>query len=65
MQRYMAHFPTKGEIVVFDRSWYNRAGVEYVLGFCTPEQHDRFLSIVPTMEKSIVAGGIQLATAAH
>src|SRR5438445_4701537 len=47
MQRYMAHFPTKGEIVVFDRSWYNRAGVEYVLGFCTPEQHDGFLNILP------------------
>jgi len=60
MQRYMAHFPTKGEIVVFDRSWYNRAGVEYVLGFCTPEQHDVFLNILPAMERSIVAGGIQL-----
>ena len=44
MQRYIEHFPTKGEIVVFDRSWYNRAGVEYVLGFCTPEQHDAFLA---------------------
>ena len=60
MQRYMAHFPTKGEIVVFDRSWYNRAGVEYVLGFCTPEQRDGFLNILPAMERYIVAGGIQL-----
>ena len=60
MQRYMAHFPTKGEIVVFDRSWYNRAGVEYVLGFCTPEQRDGFLKILPEMERYIVAGGIQL-----
>ena len=44
MQRYMQHFPTEGEIVIFDRSWYNRAGVEYVMGFCTPEQHDAFLA---------------------
>ena len=60
MQRYTEHFPTKGEIVVFDRSWYNRAGVEYVLGFCTPEQHDSFLEHVPTLEKYIVGGGVQL-----
>ena len=44
LQRYIEHFPTKGEIVIFDRSWYNRSGVEYVLGFCTPEQHDAFLN---------------------
>jgi polyphosphate kinase len=60
MQRYMAHFPAKGEITIFDRSWYNRAGVEYVMGFCTPEQHDQFLKVVPEMEGYIVRGGIQL-----
>ena len=60
MQRYMAHFPAKGEITIFDRSWYNRAGVEYVMGFCTPEQHDRFLELCPQMEKYIVDGGIKL-----
>jgi polyphosphate kinase 2 len=60
MQRYVEHFPASGEVVVFDRSWYNRAGVEYVLGFCTPKQHDRFLTQVPVMERSIVEGGIQL-----
>src|SRR3954447_17169449 len=60
MQRYMAHFPTKGEIVVFDRSWYNRAGVEYVLGFCTPKQHDRFLEDTPKFERQIVDNGIRL-----
>jgi polyphosphate kinase 2 len=60
MQRYLEHFPAKGEIVVFDRSWYNRAGVEYVMGFCTPEQRDRFLDQVPVMEKYIVEGGVQL-----
>src|SRR6476469_7771054 len=43
IQRYMAHFPAAGEVVIFDRSWYNRAGVEHVMGFCTPEQHKRFL----------------------
>jgi polyphosphate kinase 2 len=60
MQRYMEHFPTKGEVVVFDRSWYNRAGVEYVLGFCTAEQHDAFLKNVPVMERYIVGSGVQL-----
>ena len=50
MQRYMAHFPAAGEIVIFDRSWYNRAGVEYVMGFCTKEQHDRFLKLCPEIE---------------
>jgi polyphosphate kinase 2 len=59
-QRYMAHFPAAGEIVIFDRSWYNRAGVEYVMGFCTPEQHQRFLERCPLIEKYIVDGGIQL-----
>src|SRR5690242_5544616 len=51
MQRYMAHFPASGEIVIFDRSWYNRAGVEYVMGFCTPEQHEKFLELCPISEK--------------
>ncbi len=60
MQRYMEYFPAAGEIVIFDRSWYNRAGVEYVMGFCTPEQHKRFLSLCPQVEKYIVDGGIIL-----
>jgi len=55
MQRYMRHFPAAGEIVIFDRSWYNRAGVEHVMGFCTPEQHRRFLKLCPEIEK--VYGG--------
>jgi polyphosphate kinase 2 len=60
MQRYMRHFPAAGEIVIFDRSWYNRAGVEYVMGFCTEEEHRRFLQLVPQVEKYIVDGGIKL-----
>lgn len=60
MQRYIQHFPAKGEIVIFDRSWYNRLGVEYVMGFCTPEQHARFLENCPEMEKYIIEGGVQL-----
>ena len=60
LQRYMLHFPAAGEIVIFDRSWYNRAGVEYVMGFCTPEQHKRFLSLCPQVEKYVVDGGIIL-----
>ena len=60
MQRYMPHFPAAGEIVIFDRSWYNRAGVEYVMGFCTDEQHRRFLELCPTVEKYIVDAGIIL-----
>jgi len=60
LQRYIQHFPAAGEIVIFDRSWYNRAGVEYVMGFCTKEQHTRFLELCPEMEKYIVDGGIQL-----
>jgi polyphosphate kinase 2 len=60
VQRYMQHFPAAGEIVIFDRSWYNRAGVEYVMGFCTKEQHARFLDRCPEIEKYIVDGGIQL-----
>src|SRR5690348_12069573 len=57
VQRYLAHFPAAGEIVIFDRSWYNRAGVEYVMGFCTKEQHRRFLEICPAFEKHIVDNG--------
>jgi len=60
VQRYMQHFPAAGEIVIFDRSWYNRAGVEYVLGFCTREQHRRFLEICPMFEKQVVDSGIRL-----
>jgi len=60
LQRYMQHFPAAGEIVIFDRSWYNRAGVEYVMGFCTKEQHHRFLELCPEMEQYIVEGGIQI-----
>jgi polyphosphate kinase len=58
MQRYMAHFPTAGEVVIFDRSWYNRAGVEYVMGFCTKKQHQRFLQLCPVVERYIVDSGI-------
>jgi polyphosphate kinase 2 len=60
VQRYLAHFPAAGEIVIFDRSWYNRAGVEHVMGFCTKEQHERFLEICPAFEKQIVDNGIRL-----
>jgi polyphosphate kinase 2 len=60
MQRYMAHFPAAGEIVIFDRSWYNRAGVEPVMGFCTEEEHRRFLEVCPKIEKYIVDAGIML-----
>ena len=56
----MAHFPAAGEIVIFDRSWYNRAGVEYVMGFCTKEQHAAFLKLCPVVEKYIVDAGIIL-----
>jgi polyphosphate kinase 2 len=60
IQRYFAHFPAAGEIVIFDRSWYNRAGVEYVLGFCTKEQRRRFLEVCPGFERQIVESGIRL-----
>lgn len=53
-QRYISHFPTEGEFVLFDRSWYNRAGVEPIMGFCTPEEHKRFLKETPRLEKMIV-----------
>jgi len=51
-QRYMTHFPAAGEVVIFDRSWYNRAGVEYVMGFCTKAQHDRFLDLCSAFERT-------------
>ena len=60
MQRYLQHAPAAGEIVIFDRSWYNRAGVEYVLGFCSKAQHRRFLKVCPEFELYIVDDGIQL-----
>lgn len=60
VQRYMAHFPSAGEVVIFDRSWYNRAGVEPVMGYCTPEQTKRFLEQVPAVEKAMVDNGIIL-----
>ncbi len=60
IQRYIEQFPAGGEVVIFDRSWYNRAGVEYVMGFCTPEQRERFLELCAKIEKYIVDGGIRL-----
>lgn len=60
IQRYMAHFPAAGEVVIFDRSWYNRAGVEHVMGFCTKEQYRVFLERCPEVEKYIVNTGILL-----
>src|SRR5262249_15797225 len=60
LQRYVAHFPAGGEIIIFDRSWYNRAGVEYVMGFCSAEQHKRFLELCPEFEKDIIGAGIML-----
>jgi polyphosphate kinase 2 len=60
IQRYVQHFPAAGEVVIFDRSWYNRAGVEYVMGFCSKTEHERFLELCPQIEKFIVDGGIIL-----
>ena len=60
MQRFLRHAPAAGEIVIFDRSWYNRAGVEYVLGYCTKAQHKRFLTVCPEFEQYIVDDGIVL-----
>jgi polyphosphate kinase 2 len=60
MQRYMANFPAAGEIVIFDRSWYNRAGVEHVMGFCSDEQYERFLELCPEIEEYMLEGGIIL-----
>src|SRR5947199_2072272 len=59
-QRYMPYLPAAGEIVIFDRSWYNRAGVERVMGFCTEEQAKRFLKMVPLIEKAIIESGVIL-----
>jgi polyphosphate kinase 2 len=60
VQRYLTHFPAAGEIVIYDRSWYNRAGVEHVMGFCTKKQHKEFLEICPKFEKYVVDSGIRL-----
>jgi polyphosphate kinase len=60
LQRYIPHLPAAGEVVIFDRSWYNRAGVERVMGFCTPDETDRFLGQVPGVEKAMVDSGILL-----
>jgi polyphosphate kinase 2 len=60
LQRYMQHFPAAGEVVIFDRSWYNRAGVEVVMGFCTPKQRDLFLERCPIIENYMVEGGVIL-----
>jgi polyphosphate kinase 2 len=59
-QRYVAHLPAAGEMVLFDRSWYNRAGVEYVMGFCTDEEHKEFLRSCPEFERMLVRSGIML-----
>jgi polyphosphate kinase len=60
VQRYIPHFPAAGEIVIFDRSWYNRAGVERVMGFCTDEQAKRFLQLAPLTERAMADSGIVL-----
>ncbi|MGA8305180.1 MAG: polyphosphate kinase 2 [Candidatus Acidiferrales bacterium] len=60
LQRYIQHFPAAGEIVIYDRSWYNRAGVERVMGFCSKEQYGKFLDLCPEFEKYIVDAGIIL-----
>jgi polyphosphate kinase len=60
LQRYIEFFPAAGEIVIFDRSWYNRAGVEYVMGFCDEDEHKRFLALAPQIENFVVEGGIRL-----
>ena len=60
IQRYVAHFPAAGEVVIFDRSWYNRAGVEPVMGFCTADETERFLQLVPGVEKAMADYGILL-----
>jgi polyphosphate kinase 2 (PPK2 family) len=60
IQRYVSHLPAAGEVVIFDRSWYNRAGVERVMGFCTEDQVSRFLQMTPGVEKAMVDSGIVL-----
>jgi polyphosphate kinase 2 len=60
IQRYLPHLPAAGEVVIFDRSWYNRAGVERVMGFCTEEQSKQFLKVLPAVEKAVVGSGVHL-----
>jgi len=60
VQRYLTHFPAAGEVVIFDRSWYNRAGVERVMGFCTDDEYERFLELCPVVERFIIDGGVRL-----
>jgi polyphosphate kinase 2 len=60
IQRYLPHFPAAGEVVIFDRSWYNRAGVEHVMGFCSEDQYEQFLKLTPAFEKHMVNNGIIL-----
>src|SRR4026209_2275133 len=60
VQRYLAHFPAAGEVVIFDRSWYNRAGVEYVMDFCTQDQYKRFVELCPKFESHLADSGIVL-----
>jgi polyphosphate kinase 2 len=59
-QRYLAQFPAGGEICLFDRSWYNRAGVERVMGFCSEEQYERFLEVIPKVEAGMIEGGVRI-----
>src|SRR6201996_6886260 len=60
LQRYLPHFPAGGEVVIFDRSWYNRAGVERVMGFCSEDEARRFLALAPLVEKAMVDSGVIL-----
>ena len=60
LQRYVTHFPAAGEIVMFDRSWYNRAGIEHVMGFCTEAEYEGFLRLCAPIESIVVGNGIQL-----
>jgi polyphosphate kinase 2 (PPK2 family) len=60
VHRYLPHLPAAGEVAIFDRSWYNRAGVERVMGFCTPAETERFLLLVPGVEKAMIDSGIHL-----
>jgi polyphosphate kinase len=60
IQRYLQHFPAAGEVIIFDRSWYNRAGVEHVLGFCSKQEHRRFLELAPLFEREVVESGVKL-----
>jgi polyphosphate kinase len=60
IQRYMAHFPASGEVVIFDRSWYNRAGVEHVMGFCSNHEYERFLELCPMIEKVLSQQGLMI-----